>query len=409
MRILNLCSYYDPEIAASSYIFDNIREAYAEAGHEMLLYAPMPTRGISAEVRKEYKKKKYEEKHDAKLKIYRFSMLREGTNTVGRACRYFCCNIAHFFKGLSAKEVDLIIISSTPPTQGALAALLKKFKKVPVVFYLQDIFPDSLVNAGLTKQGSLLWEIGRMIENFTYKNMDKIIVISEDMKQNIMAKGVLEEKIEVIYNWVDEKAVINVERGQNKLFDKYNLDRRKFYIAYCGNIGYSQNMDMLIEIAKELEKYQDIAFILVGEGAYKAEVEKQLEKKQVKNITLLPFQPYEDISHVFSLGDIGLIISKAGIGQNSVPSKTWSIMSAECPTLASFDIDSELSNIIRQAKCGICVQAGKKDALKEAILYLHSNVNEARIMGQNGRAFVIENLTRGIGAKKYVEIINLFQ
>ena len=404
MRILNLTAYYEPEIAASLYIFENICEAYTSAGHEILLYTPMPTRGISDAVTKE-SIKKYEEKHDSKLKIHRFSMPREGKNPIGRALRYFFCNCAHFYKGLLAKDIDVITIASTPPTQGAMAALLKKFKKVPVVYYLQDIFPDSLVNVGLIKKSSLLWKIGRVLENFTYRNMDKIIVISEDLKQNIMSKGVPENKIEVIYNWVDEKAVVSVAKSQNSLFDVYNLDRNKFYVTYCGNIGYTQNMDMLLEVAKELRNHESIVFVLVGDGAYRMDVEKQIAEKDIQNVKLLPFQPYENISDVFSLGDVGLIISKANIGQNSVPSKTWSIMSAERPILASFDKDGELSSIIETANCGICVQAEDNESLKEAILYLYKNEIKAKVMGRNGRKFIMENLTRDIGTAKYIEAL----
>ena len=142
-----------------------------------------------------------------------------------------------------------------------------------------------------------------MIENFTYRNADKIIVISEDFKKNIIAKGVPEDKIVVIYNWVDEEAVKHVPREKNKLFDTYGLDRNKFYITYSGNIGLTQNMDMLLDVAKELEKESNIEFVLIGEGAYKDKVKEILQEKQIKNVTLLPFQPYEDISYVFSLGE----------------------------------------------------------------------------------------------------------
>ena len=83
----------------------------------------------------------------------------------------------------------------------------------------------------------------------------------------------------MIYNLVDEKAVVNVPRQQNKLFDKYQLDRNKFYITYCGNIGLTQNMNMLLEVAKKLEStHKDIHFVLVGEGAYKKQVEDIISK-----------------------------------------------------------------------------------------------------------------------------------
>jgi glycosyltransferase involved in cell wall biosynthesis len=291
---------------------------------------------------------------------------------------------------------------------GATAAMVKKIRKTPVIYCLQDIFPDSLAGTGLAKKGGLLWKIGRVIENFTYRNADKIIVISEDFKRNIMAKGVPEEKIVVVYNWVDEEAVKHVEREHNKLFDAYALDRNRFYITYSGNIGLTQNMDMLLEVAKELEVNPDIHFVLIGEGAYKKRVEEIIAEKNISNVTLLPFQPYEDISHVFSLGDVGLVISKPGVGENSVPSKTWSILSASRPVLANFD-ENELKSIVAENQCGIFTKAGDKEAFKQSILRLYENRELCVEMGRNGREFIMKNLTRAVGTQKYVDVIKSFE
>ena len=408
MKILLLPAYFYPEQAASSYLGDNIRQALCEAGCDVVLYAPIPSRGISKEVREEYKKRKVEYWHDGKLEIHRFSMYGEGKNPILRALRYVFCWCAQFWKGLRAKDIDLIYLASTPPIQGVLGGLLKKMKKVPFVYNLQDIFPDSLAGTGLAKKGGLLWKIGRVIENFTYRNADKIIVISEDFKRNIMAKGVPEEKIVVVYNWVDEEAVKHVPREENKLFDAYGLDRKKFYITYSGNIGLTQNMDMLLEVAKELEtKEPDIQFVLIGEGAYKKRVQEIIAEKNIGNVALLPFQPYEDISHVFSLGDAGLVISKPGVGENSVPSKTWSILSASRPVLANFD-ENELKTIVAENQCGIFTKAGDKEAFKQAILDLYHDRARCEQLGRNGREFILKNLTRAVGTQKYVDVIKGF-
>lgn len=409
MKILLLPAYFYPEQAASSYLGDNTRQAMCEAGCALELYAPMPTRGISKEVREEYKKRKEEHWHDGRLEIHRFSMYTEGKNPILRALRYVFCWCAQFWKGLRAKDIDLIYLASTPPIQGILGGVLKKIKKVPFVYNLQDIFPDSLVGTGLAKKGGLLWKIGRVIENFTYRNADKIIVISEDFKRNIMAKGVPEEKIVVVYNWVDEEAVKHVAREDNKLFDAYALGRKKFYITYSGNIGLTQNMDMLLVVAKELETTEpDIQFVLIGEGAYKKRVQEIIAEKNISNVTLLPFQPYEDISHVFSLGDVGLVISKPGVGENSVPSKTWSILSASRPVLANFD-ENELKSIVAENQCGIFTKAGDKESFKQAILRLYENRELCVEMGRNGREFIMKNLTRAVGTQKYVDVIKSFE
>lgn len=407
MRLLLLPAYYYPEKAASLYLSDNRNEAFAQAGMDMIVFVPTPCRGISAEERKVYCKKKHrvEKLYGGKMILYRFSLYAEGTIPVMRAFRYVLCWIKQLYRGLLAHDIDVVYLASTPPIQGVMGGLLKKMKGVPFVYNLQDIFPDSMAGTGLARKGGLIWKIGRLIENFTYKHADKIIVISEDFKKNIMAKGVPEDKIVVIYNWVDQNKVVDVPREENKLFDAYGLDRSKFYITYNGNIGLTQNMEMLLDVAKELqEEYKDIHFVLVGNGAYLDEVKRKVADQQLENVHLLPFQPYEDISHVFSLGDASLVISKPGVGANSVPSKTWSIMSASRPVLANFD-ENELKTIIENNHCGIFTKAGDKDAFKESILTLYNHRELCKEYGYNGRKFVLDNLTREVGTQKYVDVI----
>lgn len=409
MKILFLSAYSHPEQAASSYLGSNRNQALVENGFNLVNYTPTPCRGVTPEVRKEYKKRKLDVYHNGHSVVHRFSMYAEGKNPILRALRYTLICIKHFNRGVFAKDArscDLMFISSTPPIQGAMAALVKKCRRdhIPFIYNLQDIFPDSLVGTGLAKKDGLLWKIGRVIENFTYRNADKIIVISQDFKRNIMAKGVPEDKIEVIYNWVDEQAVVHIPRNENKLFEKYNLDPNKFYITYCGNIGLTQNMDLLLDVAKELSNEENIHFVLVGEGADKTRVANRVENENIKNISFLPFQPYEDISHVFSLGDAGLIISKPGVGENSVPSKTWSIMSAECPVIANFD-ENEIKTILNDNNCGIFTKAGDKEAFKNAILELYNDKEKTVQLGKNGRKFIMENLTREIGTSKYVKVV----
>lgn len=408
MKILHLPAYFQPEHAASSYLADNLYKAFSDAGMQMIVHTPIPTRGISQDTKIEYSNRLYEILYEGKMIVYRFRLMSERKDVLLRVYRYFLSCVKQFYKGAfnkESKDSDVLFIFSTPPIQGAMAAFVKKFNNMPIVYSLQDIFPDSLVNNGLTKKKTLLWKIGRLIENFTYRNADKIIVISEDFKKNIIAKGVPEEKIEVIYNWVDQNAVVNVPRGENKLFDMYGLDRNKFYITYNGNIGLSQNLDMLLNIAAEFKnEYPDIHFVLVGDGAYLDEVKRMVKENELINVHLLPFQPYEDISHVFSLGDASLVISKPGTGFASVPSKTWSIMSASRPVLVNFD-ENELKNIIERYHCGIFTEAGDKEAFKQSIITLYQNRELCVEYGRNGREFVMNNLTREIGTQRYVDVI----
>lgn len=411
MKILKLSPYTFPEKIASSHISADLSEAYKRAEIRVENYTPTPCRGIDEQTREKYKKIKYEEVDDGYTVIHRFSMFKEGKNPVFRAFRYVLVNIIQYIKGTKAKDIDLVYSASTPPTQGLLCALVakklsKKYKKkVPFVYNLQDIFPDSLVHTGLTKKGSLLWKIGRKIENFTYKNAEKIIVISEGFKKNIMEKGVPEEKIIIIPNWVDENEVTFVERKDNTLFDKYGLDREKFYVCYSGNLGHTQNLNLLVDAAASLKDNEDIGFVIIGEGAEKEKLEQRVNEENLTNVTMLPFQDYKDISLVFSLGDVGLLISKKGVGSNSVPSKTWSIMSASRPVLASFDKGGDVDDILSSTNSGICVEADDKDALVNEILNLYSNKELLSVMGANARNYVTTEITKEKCTGMYVKVL----
>lgn len=406
MKILKLPAYYSPEQVASSHLTKDLNEALVQAGFQIENHVPSPTRGVSDEVRAEYKKLRYEEQADGKIIIHRFSLFREGKNPIQRATRYVLCNLIQYWRGIHAKNVDLIFGASTPPTQGMLCGLVKRCLKVPFVYNLQDIFPDSLVNAKMTKRDSLIWKIGRKIEDYSYRSADKIIVISEDFKRNIMEKGVPEEKIVIIPNWVNTEHVHPVDRNNNVLCDRYGLDKDKFYICYSGNVGHSQNLRLLLDTAKAIQTdLPDIRFVIIGEGAAKEELVEQISKESIENVTLLPFQPYEEISHVFSLGDVGLIISKPDIGSSSVPSKTWSIMAAERPVLASFDKGSQLAKLIDQLQIGVTAQAGDMEALIQAIRLLYEDREKANAMGKAGRIYVSDVIAKDKCVGQYVQLM----
>ena len=156
MKVLFLRSYFLPERAASSYLTENYYEAFAAENFNMLVYTPVPTRGISEEVRKIYEKRREEHLYDGRMKVLRFPLIREGKNPLQRALRYFMAAFKQYWwasHSQEAKQCDVMFVASTPPIQGAMAALVKKVTGVPIVYNLQDIFPDSLVGTGLARKG----------------------------------------------------------------------------------------------------------------------------------------------------------------------------------------------------------------------------------------------------------------
>ena len=405
MNLLLINAYFTPEVIAFTHLEKDLIEGLLAAGHNLSVLCPTPTRGIDAETARTYRSIKNEELYNGRASVRRFLAPREGRNPLVRAFRYFWCNLRQYQLGKRYADIDAVFCVSTPPTQGVLCAkvakkLSKKYgSKVPFVYNLQDIFPDSLVTTGLTKKGSLLWKLGRKIENYTYAHADKIIVISESMKQNIMEKGVPEGKITVVSNWIDTEVTKPVPKEDNPLFDEFGIARDKFTVVYAGNFGKAQGAQVVLDAAEKLADRDDVQFVVFGGGAEFAAAKECAAS--MENVIIHPLLPQERVPEVYSLGDVALITCKKGVGNSGMPSKTWSIMACDKPIIAAFDTDSELAAILSQADAGIAIEPENTVALADAILA----VKNGEILPRGGRAFVCENAEKKLCVSKYVEIL----
>lgn len=396
MRILIPFSYYHPEQCAGLFVIDDMTEEAAKQGIESLITVPTPTRNVELGAKWD----RNESLRDGMVQIHRFHMYGEGKNPVLRALRYLFCEMVQLHYMLW-KKYDVAFIDSTPPIQGLKLPIVRLFRKKPVVYNAQDLFPETLSGTGLAKSGGLLWKIGLWVSNVTFRNSDKIIAISNDIKKSMMARRVPAEKIDVVYNWVDEKSVQPVNKEDNPLFEEFGLSRDKFTVVYAGNLGNAQNIGIVLDGAKALPEVQ---FAVFGTGGLEKEIRSRIEKEELINVHLNPLQSVEKVSFVYSLGDACIVSCKEGLGGSAMPSKSWSIMSCGRPVIASFD-EGELKEILDNNNCGVFTHAGNVKEFAEGINHLASNPQLCNEMGQNARQFILNNLTKEVGSKKYVDII----
>ena len=404
MKILFLDAYFEPEQTSYTHLEADLLDCLTNDGNEVQIICPTPTRGISDEIRKKYKNKKKESRGKG-VSVLRFCAPDEGKNPLIRAIRYFWCNLKTLQLGKRMKGIDAVFSNSTPPTQGFIAAKVAKKLKVPFIFNLQDIFPDSLVNTGMTKKGSLLYKIGRRIENYTYNNAAKIIVIGESFKQNIIEKGVPEEKIAVIPNWIDAEEVKPVSREDNKLFDEYNIDRYKFIVLYAGNFGASQGTNVILDAARLLKNEKNIQFVLFGGGSEFESAKTAVHERGLTNVFINPLLPPERISEVYSMGDVALITCKKGVGKAAMPSKALSIMACNTPIIASFDTDSDLSALLEESGGGICIEPESKELLANKIEIKYNERFSSAKRKCNSREYIINNFSQDICLSEYLREI----
>ena len=229
-------------------------------------------------------------------------------------------------------------------------------------------------------------------------------MISDDFKKNIMEKGVPENKIVVIPNWVDTNVIYPVVKTNNKLYDEFNIPKDKYIVIYAGNLGNAQGSDIILETADLLSEYDDTIFVVFGGGS---QFEKfKLKAKSRKNLMVFDLLPSERVSEVYSLGDIALITCKKGTGMAGMPSKTWSIMACNVPIIASFDTDSELANILNQVDAGVCVEPENAERLAKAILNCYQNKNVDKCYS---REYVVNNLSKQHCTSMYINEIKKYQ
>lgn len=399
MKVLIPFSYYYPETCAGIFVVDDLMHRLAAEGIETTLYVPTPTRNVAPGAAW----KRRETLCDGRIRIRRFRMFGEGKNPVLRAFRYTLCECVYLYR-LLADDYDVAFIDSTPPIQGLKLPIVRLFRKKAFVYNAQDLFPDTLSGTGLASEGGLLWKIGSWVAGITFRNSDRIIAISQDIARNLRSKGVPPEKIEVVYNWVDEKAVRPVAREENPLFEEFGLPRDRFTVVYAGNLGNAQNIRIIADAAAALKEDDRIRFVVFGSGGLENELRERIAREGLTNLALLPLQPRERVPFVYGLGDACIVSCKAGLGGSAMPSKTWSILSCGRPVVANFD-EGELKTILEANGCGLFTRAGDLNAFADAIRTLADDPERCAEMGRSGRRFIESNLTREAGTGRYAEIL----
>lgn len=407
MHVLFLAAYYPPEKTADTHLEQDLIEGMAKRGWKVDVVCPTPTRGCSKEDIEKYKKNKKEAQFDGKVIVHRFWAPQERTNAITRALRYLWCCIKQISIGKKIKNIDVIYCNSTPPIQGLAAHAIKKRTGSTFVYSLQDLFPDSLVTAGIAKKESFSYKIGLKIERKTYNASNSIITLSESFKKIISEKGVKPKKINVVYNWINTEGVYPIKREDNKLFDELGIRKDRFTILYAGNFGKSQNIDYLIDAAKLIFNNDIYQFVLFGAGSEFNRIKERVDSEKISNCYIFPLMPLDKVGEVYSMGDIDIVCNAPGISIVGMPSKTWTIMATGTPVVAVADADCELADIIRKSNSGwICSPSDVSDFLK-LLNYIFDQPNELVQRGNSARNLVENRFSKHQAINNYLDILSL--
>jgi colanic acid biosynthesis glycosyl transferase WcaI len=301
-----------------------------------------------------------------------------------------------------SKKYDVILAISPPIFLGITGYLIKKKNGGKIVYNVQDLFPESALLTGKLKEG-FIYNLLKKMERFVYKRADCITVICERFRQEIKVDGINGGKIKTIPNWVDTEFIKPMSREQNQFRMQRGLEDC-FLVQFAGTIGYSQGLEIVLEVAKDLENYKDIKFVIVGVGVVKEELVRKAEEMNLSNIKFFPTQPQEMLPYLLTSADVSLVTLKKNMSRVSLPSKILSIMAAGVPMIASLDEESEGWKIINESNCGITVPPEEPERLKEAILHFYNKRDTIPKLGFNGREFVLKKYSRRTVVDSYEKL-----
>lgn len=370
-----------------------------ELNNKVTVITGYPSRRITEEVRRYYLDHKIED-ISSNVRVIRVgSKSGEGNSLFARMIKYIFLTF-DIFKEAKKHKTEVFFIYSTPPFLGLLGSRLSRI--APTLYNAQDLFPDTLIKMKKLNEKNILVQFLRVLEGIVYRNNTKIVTISEDMRKTIINNGCEISKIEVIQNWVDVNKIQRVQRNNNTLFAKFGLNKDDFYVSYAGDIGLFQNWEVILDAAEDIDKkYDNIKFVIIGNGSYKEKMEKSIKRRGLRNTFIFPLQPIDLISSAYSFGDLELVSLEEHITRIALPSKIGQILAAGSPILGMFDIDSYIAKEIHENNIGVIVDDFQMKSLVEIILYYYHNRDELKLMSGNARRYAIQHLNRKTQTKKY--------
>jgi len=401
MKVLVITLQYAPDYGPSAPIYTALCEDLARKGYSVSVITAFPNYLGSGCVPSP-SKKLFEEESRNGVRVIRTRIYNAPKSCLWkRLFSYASFNLLSSLIALGVGKQD-IIVADAPTLWSGLPLMLKAIiPGVPFIYVLHDIYPDVLLKLGILRNPCVLDLIAR-IENFYYKQSVQVSVLSEGFRQNLLYKGIPDEKITIIPACVDTEFVQPLP-CENKFREDWGL-KGKIVVLYAGNMGFSQGLEIVLQAAKLLIDHPEIVFVLVGDGATKPELQAIANELHLPNVMFFPFQPCEDVPSVYALADISLVSLRSKIVE-SVPSKTYTILASGRPVVATVEEGTEVDILIKQAQCGFCVKAENPELLAKAILMLYQNPCLRSEMGNHGRQYVKEHYSRQVASCGYEAII----
>lgn len=317
----------------------------------------------------------YDRKLSLKVKIEPIIAYSKKT-IIRRIFTWGVATIQIFFLLLFKYRNALVVYVTNPPISYFPSLILKN--KFVLIEY--DIYPDALKTINLSSD-NLVYKVWGKINKKVFKKAKCIFTLSNGM-QLLLRQYVDESKIRVIPNWASLSGLIPINPNDN-FFLKTNNIENKFVIMYSGNIGYTHNVEVILELAKKLILVKDIHFVIIGDGGKKQQLVKYADEYNLINCSFLDWQPANKIRYSLSAADLSIVTLTEDTAFVSVPSKTYNILSVGSPLLCIAPKKSEIGVLIEYERCGKCYEVNEIEEMVDYILRLKEDVSYRDELSKN--------------------------
>lgn len=391
MDVLIVSQYFWPE----NFRINDLACDLVERGHQVTVLTGLPNYPDGKFYKKFLENRQaYSNYHGAS--VVRVPLVARGSGFLNLLLNYFSFALsASLFGAIKLRRAKFDIIFSyqpSPITVGVPAVAMKILKKAPLIFWVQDLWPETLRAMGVVKSPIFLWFIGRLVA-FIYKRCDMILGQSKSFISNIRLYAPKEVPIFYLPNWT------NLQSGREvaKLDLGVSLRSDDFHIMYAGNIGDAQDFPAVLSAAEHLRLYPNIKWLIVGGGRIGPWLSDEIKRRDLQEHVLMVGQfPPEMMKSIFNYADALLLsLRDESIFSMTIPSKLQAYLAAGIPIVGM--INGEAAEIISESKAGLVCEAGDYINLAHQVLRLSNmSIEKRQDLGRSGKLFGEQNYARNV-------------
>jgi glycosyltransferase involved in cell wall biosynthesis len=406
MKILYISQYFPPEMGAPAARVVELSRHWVHAGHEVTVltgFPNHPTGIVPTEYRGRFRRM-IARQHIDGIHVFRTWLLPfPNRRPFERILNYSSFSVSAAIAGLFLSRPDVVIATSPQLLVGLSGWWIARTKRVPFIFEVRDLWPESLVAVGMGNKNSPLHRTLARIAGFLYRQSDRVVVVTPAFEDFLVKNWkVPREKISVIENGVETQMFS--PQPATTLRNQLGLEG-KFVVSYIGTIGMAHGLDTVISAAAQLQDTNPrISFLIVGEGAEKDRITALARNRGLTNLQFVPQQPREQIPSYIGASDACLVLLKnTELFKTVIPTKMLEFMACARPVILG--VGGQARSILQEAHAGIAIEPENSAALVNAMRQLERGRETSRDLGRNGREYILRKYSRRHTAEKYIEVL----